>query len=125
VALYWNIKARLQRPRAAFILSCAAVLIGYWGLSRVHLNASKSINGQLVWSFNSRWLFVGALVLGAASLAWSLWNLKKAYSGSAAASVRAAHTCAGDEPAAPLDGGPTPRLVDSEIGGAPPSVSDC
>ena len=83
LALYWNIKAP-QRPRAAFILSCAALVFAYGGLSRIQLHASKTVNGHLMWSINSRWFFVGALVLGAASLAWSLWNWTKAKSGSAA-----------------------------------------
>src|SRR5215831_16804476 len=81
LALYWNFKARSKRPRAAFLLSCAALVLAYGGLSHVQLSASKTVNGELVWSLNSRWFFIGALVLGGASLAWSLWNWTKANSG--------------------------------------------
>jgi hypothetical protein len=89
LAVYWTIKARSRRPRAASISSCAALLVGYWGLSRIHLNASKTVDGHLVWSVNSQWFFGAALVLGAASLAWSLWNWKKSSSGTTAATLNA------------------------------------
>jgi|SRR3954468_10413982 hypothetical protein len=73
LALYWN-RTGSQRLRAAFVWSCVALLLAYFGLSRMQLNGSKTVNGQLVWSLNSRWFFVAAMVLGAASLACTLWR---------------------------------------------------
>jgi len=78
MALYWNVIAGMQRWRAAFGLSCIALLIGYLGWSRIQLHASKTVNGHLEWSFNSRWFFIVAMVLGAVALAWSIWNWRKA-----------------------------------------------
>jgi hypothetical protein len=78
LALYWNLKARSQRLRAAFISSCLALLLGYWGVSRIQLHASKTVNGQVEWSINSRWFFLVAVVLGAASVALTLRNWRKA-----------------------------------------------
>lgn len=77
LALYWNLMAGSQRLRPAFISSCAALLIGYWGVSRIQLNASKTVNGHLEWSINSHWCFLGALVLASASLTLTLWNWRK------------------------------------------------
>jgi hypothetical protein len=123
LALYWNSRRRSQRPLAAFILSCAALLIGYCGLSRIQLNASKTVNGHLVWSINSRWFFTAALVLGAASLAWSLWNWKKANGSGATALVKRAHSGAGDEPGASPNSGPAKQLGDPGVSDGPPSVN--
>jgi protein-S-isoprenylcysteine O-methyltransferase Ste14 len=69
-----------QRLRAAFISCGVALLAGYFGLSRIQLNGSKTVNGHVEWSINSRWFFFGALVLAAASLALTLWNWRKARS---------------------------------------------
>ena len=80
LAMYWNIVAPAQRLLAAFISSCLAILIGYGGLAWIRLNASKTVNGHVEWSINSRWFFIGALGLGGASVALTLWNWRKASS---------------------------------------------
>ena len=77
LALYWNLMAGSQRLRAAFVSSCAALLIGYFGMLWVRLKASKTVNGHVEWSINSYWFFLGALVLAAASVALTLWNWRK------------------------------------------------
>ena len=103
LALYWNRVAGSRRLRAAFISSCVALVLGYGGLSRIQLNASRTVNGQVEWSINSHWFFLGALVLGAASLALNLWRWGKARTGLAA--------------------GPETPAGDSEVIGEPPSVN--
>jgi hypothetical protein len=85
LALYWNVKSGPQRGRAAFILSCVGLLFGYLGLSYIRLSASKTINGHLEWSVNSRWFFLAALFLAVASLVLSAWNWRKASSSRTAA----------------------------------------
>ena len=124
LALYWNMTAGSLRLRAAFISSCIALLVGYWGMGRIQLSASKTVNGQVEWSINSRWFFLGALALGAASLASTLWNWRKARRRPAGGSLPG-EACGhfGDEPSAPPKGG---LVVPAGISGGtegPPSVS--
>jgi hypothetical protein len=78
VALYWNVAGRARRGRAALVSSCVALLIAYGGLSRIRLSASKTVDGHIEWSVDSRWFFAGALILGAATLALTLWNWRRA-----------------------------------------------
>ena len=74
LALYWNVFARAQRRGAALASSCVALLIAYGGLSRFRLSASKTVNGHVEWSVDSRWIFIAALVFAAAALALSVWK---------------------------------------------------
>jgi hypothetical protein len=123
LALYWNLVAAAQRLRAAFISSCVALLIGYLGVSRIQLNASKTVNGQVAWSFHSRWFFIGALLLGGASLALTLWKWRKASSRFAPGSQAGeAGGHFGDEPGAAPNGDPAPPPANSGAGGGSPSV---
>jgi|SRR5215831_7979149 len=78
LALYWNMKAGSKKWWASCILSAIALVIGYLGLTRIQFHASKTVNGHLEWSVNSQWFFIATVVLGAASLAWSVWNARKA-----------------------------------------------
>lgn len=80
LALYWSLKRNAQRRLPALVLSAMGLLIGYLGWSRVQLSASKTVNGHLVWSINSKWLFLAAIILGACSLALAVWNYKKSCS---------------------------------------------
>jgi hypothetical protein len=122
LAVYWNIAAPAQRLRAAFISSCLALLLGYWGWRRIQLNASKTVNGHVVWSLNSRWFFIGALVLGGASLALTLWNWRKASRRLAPGSqAEEARGHFGEEPGAAPDGGPATQLGNSGVTQGPPS----
>lgn len=56
------------------MMSCVGLLIGYLGLSLIHLKAWHTVNGQLEWSVNSRWFFLAAVVLGAASVTVAAWK---------------------------------------------------
>jgi protein-S-isoprenylcysteine O-methyltransferase Ste14 len=124
LALYWNIVAAGQRLRAALISSCVALLVGGLGVSLIQLKASKTVNGQVAWSFDSRWFFIGALVLAGASLALTLWNWRKASSRLAPGSQAGeAGGRFGDEPLAAPNGGPAVPPANPGAGGGPPSVS--
>jgi len=87
LAVYWNTGA--QRLRGAFITSIMGLLIAYAGFSRIQLNASKTVNNVVVWSLNSRWFFIAALVLGAGALGLTAWNWRKAKTAPAQASQEA------------------------------------
>ena len=60
------------------ILSVVALAIGYLGLTRFQVNASKTVNGQVQWSFNSHWFFVATLVLAGLTLVYTIWKHRRA-----------------------------------------------
>jgi len=76
--LRWTIVPGARRVRAALVASCLALASAYVGLSWLRLSASRTVNGHVEWSFNSKWFFLSSLLLGAVSLALALWNWKKA-----------------------------------------------
>ena len=102
VAMYWSIKRNSQRAWPSLLLSAIGLLVGYLGWSHIHLTAFKTVNGHVVWSFNSNRLFLGAIVLGVCALAAAAWNCKKGGNRTAAAlgTTGAVEIC-GDEPDAP------------------------
>jgi hypothetical protein len=74
LAIWWGVAAEPPKFRAGLVSSCLALGAGYLGISRFHFAASKTVNGHLKWSINSKWFFVGALILAAASLVLTLWK---------------------------------------------------
>ena len=78
LALYWSRGARARRYRAALVSSGVAILTAYLGLSRVHLSATRTVDGHVQWSLNSRWFFIAALMLGAAALGLAIWSWRQA-----------------------------------------------
>ncbi len=78
LSLYWSIRGAFERRWHALISCGVALLLAYLGLSRIQFHALKTVNGHVVWSFNSKWFFVGALVLAAISLVLAFWNWRKA-----------------------------------------------
>jgi hypothetical protein len=67
-----------KRFSTSLILSVCGLVIGYLGLSRVRISASKTVNGQVQWSFDSKWFFIATVVLAALALGYTLWKkLKK------------------------------------------------
>jgi hypothetical protein len=75
--LRWSIIPETRRFGAALIASSLAIASSYVGLSWLHFDASKTINGHVEWSFNSKWFFLTSLLLGAASLGLALWHNRK------------------------------------------------
>jgi len=74
-----------KRFLISLILCLTALIIGYAGLTHVHLSASKTVNGEVVWSLNSRWFFIATLVLAALALAHTFWKRWEANHGTSAA----------------------------------------
>jgi hypothetical protein len=77
LALRWSITAGRRKFAPALIASCLGLATGYIGMSKVRLSASQTTNGHVDWSFNSKWFFLAALILGAVSLAMTLWRSRK------------------------------------------------
>jgi len=75
--LRWSIIPETRRFGAALIASSLALAGSYAGLSWLHFEASKTVNGQVAWSFNSKWFFLASLLLGAVSLGLALWHGRK------------------------------------------------
>jgi protein-S-isoprenylcysteine O-methyltransferase Ste14 len=78
LALSWNLTADGKRWRGALIASSVALLTSCFGLYGISFKASRTTNGEVVWSFNSKWFFLAALVLAVASLALGLRNWRRA-----------------------------------------------
>jgi hypothetical protein len=75
---YWNLRAGFERRWPARIACGLALVVAYLGFSRIQFHASRTVNGHVEWSFNSKWFFLAALALAAISLAFTLWNWHKA-----------------------------------------------
>lgn len=68
----------VKRFWISLTLSLFALATGYLGLTHYQVNASKTVNGQLVWSFNSRWFFITTVVLAFLTLAYTIWKHRRA-----------------------------------------------
>jgi hypothetical protein len=78
LAFRWSFVANRRRFWPAVILSILALVIGYLGLTRFRVSASKTVNGVVQWRFDSKWFFIGSLLLGALALVYTLWKGRKA-----------------------------------------------
>ncbi len=67
----------LFRFQRAFVASIVALAVALYGLLNVHVAASRTVNGQLIWSINSKWFFLAALGLAAFSLGTTFWRRTK------------------------------------------------
>ena len=74
LALRWSFFSPPRRFAAALISSLGALLIGYLGMTQLRITASKSVNGQVQWRFDSRWFFVALLLLAVFTLACAVWK---------------------------------------------------
>lgn len=78
LAFRFGISSRAQPLWAALSWCLLALTLSYFGLTRFHATASRSVNGSLQWRIDSRWFFIASLILGAAALTLTLWNRRKA-----------------------------------------------
>jgi len=78
LAFRWSLLSVPGRFGAALLLSGAALVMGYLGMTRFHVVASKTVNGHLQWRFDSRWFFIATLLFGAYTLAYTLWKQRRA-----------------------------------------------
>jgi hypothetical protein len=123
LSIYWNLKAGFERRWPARISCGVALLLAYLGLRRIQFHASRTVNGHVEWSFNSKWFFLGALVLAVISLALTLWSWRKAGSPAGTGPLKggAAGNFGKEPEALPVSGSATPpgglRLTDG-----PPSA---
>jgi NO-binding membrane sensor protein with MHYT domain len=85
VSLRWALFAVPRRFWGGVILSCAALIGGYLGAVHFRVMASRTVNGQVTWKFDSRIFFIATLVLAALSLAFTIWRRKASHQSSPSA----------------------------------------
>jgi len=78
LGLWWTFRPGQRWRWAALVSSCLALAVSYFGLSRLHLAVSRTTNGRLDWSINSKWFFLVSLMIGAVALILTLWHWRKA-----------------------------------------------
>ncbi|MGV3662396.1 MAG: hypothetical protein ACO1TE_19590 [Prosthecobacter sp.] len=76
-AFRWSWLSVPRRFWAAVILSVTALVLGCLGLTRFHVVASKTVNGQIQWRFDSRWFFIATVLFATLTLAYTLWKQRR------------------------------------------------
>jgi hypothetical protein len=79
LAFRWSFPSIHRRFWTGGVLSIMAIGSSYWGLTRIHIDWSQTVNGHLQWRFDSGWFFTASLVLGLLALAHSLWKRWKSF----------------------------------------------
>jgi hypothetical protein len=74
LALCWSLAPAKRRMAASLISSLLGLAVAWFGYSKVQVSASKTVNGVLQWSINSKWFFLAAMILAAASVGLALWK---------------------------------------------------
>lgn len=74
LAIRWSCLSIRTRFLPAVILSVSALAIAYFGIARFYFNSTTTVNGQVKWRFDSKWLFIVSLVLGAFALGYAIWR---------------------------------------------------
>jgi len=68
----WSRSRRRFWP--CIILSVLAFLSSYYGVTRIRVTSSQTVNGHLQYYIDSRWFFIASLVLSVLALAYTLWK---------------------------------------------------
>ena len=77
LALAWSFASPRRYSRGAVALALLGAVIAYLGLTRISLNWSETVNGQVRWHIDTKWFFSGLLVAALATLAFALWQTLK------------------------------------------------
>jgi hypothetical protein len=77
LAIRWSCLSVRGRFKPAVILSLSALAIACLGIAHFHYKSTTIVNGVLKWRFDSRWLFIVPLVLGAFALVYTLWKQRR------------------------------------------------
>lgn len=77
VSLRWALFSVPRRFWFSVILSSAALVGGYLGMTHFRVVASRSVNGHTQWKFDSKWFFLATIVLAALSLALTICKRKR------------------------------------------------
>jgi hypothetical protein len=72
VVLIWSRSRRRFWP--CVVLSVLAFLGSYYGVTRIRITSSQTVNGHLRYYIDSRWFFMASLVFSILALAYTLWK---------------------------------------------------
>jgi len=74
LSLRWTLMRRPGGSVAGLLSAAGSLALAWLGLSRFHLETSKTVNGRLMWSLDSKWFFQAACVLAATALLLAVWK---------------------------------------------------
>jgi hypothetical protein len=74
LAIRWSFSSVRRRFGPAFILSLSALAISFLGIMRFNYKTTTNVNGVVTWRFDSRWLFMISMLLGACALVCTVWR---------------------------------------------------
>lgn len=77
IAFRWAWIGARTKFLPAMVLSAFSAGMGWLGTMLFNFRASKTVNGQVQFRFDSRWLFGVSLVLGIAVLLYSVIKLRR------------------------------------------------
>lgn len=77
VSLRWALFSEPRRFWPGVALCVLALLAGFFGMTHFRVMASRTVNGNAQWKFDSKWFFLATLVLAALVLAFTVWRHRK------------------------------------------------
>src|SRR6478609_1790969 len=77
ISIRWALFSLPRRFWPGVVLSVLALIGGYLGMTHFRVMASRSVNGQVQWKFDSRYFFIVTMILAAITLGIMLWRQKK------------------------------------------------
>jgi hypothetical protein len=77
VSFRWAIFSLPRRFWPGVVLSALALLMGCFGMTHFRVMASRTVNGQVQWKFDSKYFFVATLILAVLTLAFTVWRQRK------------------------------------------------
>ena len=76
-AYRWSARSVPNRFWPAVILSLVTMVLALIALKGFQFTASRSVNGRLVWHFDSKWLFIAGFAVGVLTLVYTIYKKKR------------------------------------------------
>ena len=77
VAFRWSWLAAPRRFMPAILLAMVSLIVGYLGMTHFSFAASKTENGHMLWSVNSKWFYITTLIMAGGTLLYTIWKRTK------------------------------------------------
>jgi hypothetical protein len=72
LVFFWSVSRRRFWP--CIIFAFLAFLSSYYGVTRISIVSSQTVNGHLQYRIDSKWFFTASLMLSLLALAYTLWK---------------------------------------------------